>query len=433
MPLIAIVGRPNVGKSTLFNRIVGERSAIVDDLPGVTRDRQYAVAEWAGRTFTLVDTGGYVPDSEDVMETAIREQAAVAIEEADLVLFVVDAITGLHPMDRELADILRKSQKKVRVVVNKVDNAAREPAAGEFYALGLGDPLGIAALGGRSIGDMLDAATEGIAAGEAPSSDMRLKIAVVGRPNVGKSSLVNALLQQPRAIVTPVPGTTRDAIDSILRFHGEEVLLIDTAGLRRRSRIQESVEFYSTVRTLKALDRCNVAVVVIDVQQGLEHQDLRILDEALDRRRPVLLAANKWDVIEKDSLTAATFEKALRERLRRYDFVPVMFISALEKVRVHKVIEAAKTLNAEQHRRITTGQLNTVLGEAIEQFPPKSRSGREVKINYVAQVDVAPPVFTFFCNDPDQIEESYRRFLENRIREHFGFTGVPLVLSFRRK
>lgn len=433
MSLVAIVGRPNVGKSTLFNRILGQRSAIVDDLPGVTRDRHYATAEWAGKTFTIVDTGGYVPASEDVMETAIREQAGVAIEEADLVLFVVDARGGLHPGDMELAGILRRAARKVRVVVNKVDSEARVPDAAEFYALGLGEPLVISALVGRGSGDMLDAITRELPATPPVSTDPRLKVAVLGRPNVGKSSFVNALLQEDRHIVTPVPGTTRDPIDAVLRYHGEEILLIDTAGLRRKSKIQESVEFYSAVRTLKSIERCDVAVVLIDVRTGLEHQDLRIMETALQRRRPVVLAVNKWDLVEKESTTAADFERALRERLRTMNFVPLLFVSALSRQRIHKVIEVVREVDAAQNRRIPTNELNTALGEDIATFPPRSRSGKEIKIKYITQVDVKPPVFAFFCNEPELVEDQYRRYLENRIRERFRFTGVPIVLAFKQK
>jgi GTPase len=433
MSLVAIVGRPNVGKSTLFNRILGQRSAIVDDAPGVTRDRHYATAEWAGKVFTVVDTGGYVPASEDVMEVAIREQAATAIEEADLVLFVVDARGGLHPTDKDLAEILRRASKKVRVVVNKVDSEARIPDAAEFYALGLGEPLVISALVGRGAGDMLDAVTRELTGIAVEPSDTRLKVAVLGKPNVGKSSFVNALLQKDRHIVTDVPGTTRDPIDAVLRYRGGEILLIDTAGLRRRSKIQESVEFYSAVRTLKSIERCDVAVVLIDAKAGLEHQDLRILEMALQRRRSVVLAVNKWDLVEKDSGTAALLERALRERLRKFDFLPVLFISALTRQRVHKVIDVVQTVDAEQQRRVATNELNTALGEDIATFPPRSRSGKEVKIKYVTQVDVKPPVFAFFCNEPELVDDQYRRYLENKIRGRFGFAGVPLVLAFKRK
>jgi GTP-binding protein len=431
--LVAIVGRPNVGKSTLFNRIIGHRDAIVHDMPGVTRDRHYAEAEWAGKTFSLVDTGGYVPVSEDIMEVAIREQAEVAINEADVVMFVVDGETGLVPTDYDIADVLRRAKKKVVLIVNKIDGEQREPALGEFYKLGLGEPIPTSALGGRKVGDLLDAVTSGFRENETQEGDPRLKIAIIGKPNVGKSSLVNALLQEERNIVTNIPGTTRDPIDAILKYHGEEIVLVDTAGLRRKSKIKESVEFFSTVRALKSIERCDVAVVVIDAQQGLEHQDLRIIETAIDRKRAVVIAVNKWDLIEKDETTAKMLEKGLKEKLRIYSFIPIIFISALVKQRIYKVIELVKTVDVEQNKRIATSEINDLLGTDIKACPPRSRSGKEIKVNYVTQVDSKPPVFAFFCNEPKLIDDNYRRYLENRIRDHFTFSGVPLVLSFKKK
>jgi GTP-binding protein len=432
--LVALVGRPNVGKSTLFNRIIGQRNAIVHDLPGVTRDRHYAEAEWAGKQFTLVDTGGFVPASDDIIESAVREQAQIAIEEADLILFVVDVREGLLPEDSEIARILRKASKKVILVVNKVDSEKGEASLAEFFKLGLGDPIPASALVGRRVGDLLDVITQDIPSGPgAESSDPRLKIAVIGKPNVGKSSFVNALLQEDRHIVTDIPGTTRDPIDAILRYHGEEILLVDTAGLKRKSKIKESVEFFSAVRTLKSIERCDVAVVLLDATQGLEHQDLRIIETALERKRALVLAVNKWDLIEKDDQTARSYEKALEEKLRIYDFVPVIFISALTRQRIYKVIELVKTVDAEQNRRISTSELNDLLGADVKIYPPRSRSGKEIKINYITQVKTKPPVFAFFCNEPKLIDDTYRRYLENRIREHFTFKGVPLSLSFKQK
>ncbi len=431
--LVALVGRPNVGKSTLFNRIIGHRQAIVDETPGVTRDRHYARADWAGREFTLVDTGGFVPASDDAIEAAIREQAVIAIEEADLVLFVVDATTGPHPADVEIAQILRRARKKVALVVNKVDSDRRDPDVAEFYALGLGEPIGVSALVGRKVGDLLDSITRNAPAAEENSQDTRLKVAVIGKPNVGKSSFVNALLREKRHIVTELPGTTRDPIDAILKYHGEEILLVDTAGLRRRSKIKESVEFFSTIRTLKSIERCDVAVIMLDATQGLEHQDLRIVETTVEHRRGALIAVNKWDLIEKDSRTADAYHRMLKEKLRLYDFIPVLFISSLSGQRVFKVIDLAQGINAEQNRRIPTNQLNAMIGEEIKRKPPKSRSGKEIKINYITQVRVRPPVIAFFCNEPKLVDESYKRFLENRLREHFKFTGVPVLLSFKKK
>ncbi len=432
--LVALVGRPNVGKSTLFNRIIGQRNAIVHDMPGVTRDRHYADADWAGKQFTLVDTGGFVPASEDIIETAIREQAQIAIDEADVVLFVVDAREGLLPADTEIADVLRKASKKVILAVNKVDSDKGEVSLGEFYKLGLGDPISTSALVGRRVGDLLDIITRDIpSAADASQADPRLKIAIIGKPNVGKSSFVNALLQEDRHIVTDIPGTTRDPIDAILRYHGEELLLVDTAGLKRKAKIKESIEFFSAVRTLKSIERCDVAVVLLDATQGLENQDLRIIETALERKRALVLAVNKWDLIEKDDLTARSYEKALQEKLRIYDFLPVIFISALTRQRIYKVIELVKAVDAEQNKRIATSELNDLLGADIKIYPPRSKSGKEIKINYITQVKTRPPVFAFFCNEPKLIDDTYRRYLENRIREHFTFRGVPVSLSFKQK
>ncbi len=431
--LVALVGRPNVGKSTLFNRIIGHRNAIVHDLPGVTRDRNYAEAEWAGKHFSLVDTGGYVPESEDIIEIAIREQAQIAIEEADVVLFLVDAEDGLLASDLELANILRKAQKKVVLVVNKIDGEKREVATAEFYKLGLGEPYSVSALGGRKIGDLLDVVTEDFSVSLDDKIDPRLKIAVIGKPNVGKSSFVNALLKEERNIVTSIPGTTRDPIDATLKYYGEEILLIDTAGLRKKSRIKESIEFYSALRTLKSIERCDVAVILIDATEGLDHQDLRIIENTIERNRAAIIAVNKWDLVEKDANTAKAFEKALEEKLRIYDFIPIIFISALEKQRIYKVVELAQKVNEEQNKRISTSELNDVLGSDIKVFPPRSRSGKEIKIKYITQVKSKPPVFAFFCNEPKLVDDNYRRFLENKIRTHFTFSGVPVLLSFKQK
>jgi GTP-binding protein len=431
--LVAIVGRPNVGKSTLFNRIVGHRDAIVDDAPGVTRDRHYAETEWGGKRFTLIDTGGFVPASDDIIETAIREQAQMAIEEADVVLFAVDGREGKLPADAEIAGVLRRAQKKVVLVVNKLDGDSVAEGTAEFYSLGLGEPVPVSALAGRRVGDLLDIVIRDIPGEGSAPVDPRLKIAVIGKPNVGKSSFVNALLQEDRHIVTEIPGTTRDPIDAILRFHGEEILLVDTAGLRRKSKIKESVEFFSTVRTLKSIDRCDVAVVLLDATQGLEHQDLRIIETAVERRRAVVIAVNKWDLIEKDDSTARSYERALEEKLRIYSFIPVIFISSLMRQRIYKVIDLVRTVDAEQNKRIATNEVNELLGQDIATFPPRSRSGKEIKIKFITQVRAKPPVFAFFCNEPKLIDDTYRRFLENKIRGHFTFSGVPVLLTFKQK
>jgi len=431
--LVAIVGRPNVGKSTLFNRIVGHREAIVHDLPGVTRDRNYGEAEWAGIAFTVIDTGGYIPASANVLEQAMREQAEVAMEEADVVLFLVDALEGLTHLDREIASVLRKSGRKPLLVVNKVDGGKQESDLAQFFELGFGDPIPVSAGLGRKVGDFLDILVKGIPRRSVPENDTRLKIAVVGKPNVGKSSFVNAIVREERSIVAELPGTTRDPVDTVLRYHGEEILLVDTAGLRRRSRVKESIEFFSTVRTIKSIERCNIAVVLVDAAQGMDKQDLRIIDSILARRRPILLAVNKWDLIEKDQHTAMQFEETIRAMLRKYSHIPVIFISSKTNQRVLKVIEMARELYAESRKRIPTHQLNKVLLEEIKRKPPSASSGKEIKIKYVTQVESSPPVFTFFVNEPKLVTDHYKRFVESLIRKHYHFKGIPLSIHFRKK
>ncbi len=431
--ILAIVGRPNVGKSTLFNRIIGNQKAIVHDTPGVTRDRHYGIIEWAGEKYTVIDTGGYVPHSADTFERAIREQAKIAINEAGAVVFLVDATAGVTPLDRELAGILRKSEKRIYLVANKVDNDRREIDAAQFFELGLGEPIPVSALIGRNIGDFLDEVTKTLTGDVSDALDTRLKLAVVGKPNVGKSSLVNALLGTERNIVTDIPGTTRDTIDTVLKYQKEEILLIDTAGLRRKSRIRESIEFYSTLRALKAIERCDVALLMVDVAAGIDRQDLRILETVAEQQRGIVLVANKWDLVEKNELTAQAYEKEIRKLLRIYDYVPIIFISALTKQRVFKLIELARIVFAEQQKRIPTNKLNSVLGKIIQAKPPSSSSGKEIKINYITQVKVNPPAIAFFTNEPKLIEDRYKRFLEKAVRTHFGFTGVPVALYFRKK
>lgn len=432
MGLVAIVGRPNVGKSTLFNRIIEERHAIVEGEPGVTRDRLYARAEWAGKHFDIVDTGGIVPQSDDVFEKAIREQAMLAIEEADVIIFAVDGRDGITPVDETIASMLRSSKKPVVVVVNKCDNAISDMNSAEFYALGLGDPYPISALNGRSTGDFLDAVTEHLDEG-ADQDDTRLKIAIVGRPNVGKSSLTNALLGKDRMVVTPVAGTTRDAIDSVLTYYGEQVVLIDTAGLRRRSQIKESVELYSTMRTSRAIDRCDVAVVVVDAVQGLEAQDKRIISEVEQARKGIIIALNKWDLIEKDTKTADQFMQKIREELRTLDYVPIVTISAVTKQRITKLIEMAKQIQARRTVRIPTHAINEELIAMLERTPPPSVRGRDLRINYVTQVGTEPPLFAFFLNFPELLPDSYKRFIERQLRNIHDFEGVPISFVFRKK
>ena len=432
MGLVAIVGRPNVGKSTLFNRIIEERHAIVEGEPGVTRDRLYARAEWGGKHFDIVDTGGIVPQSDDVFEKAIREQAMLAIEEADVILFAVDGRDGITPVDETIASMLRSGKKPVVLVVNKCDNAISDMNSAEFYSLGLGDPYPISALNGRSTGDFLDAVIEHLDQGS-DEEDTRLKIAIVGRPNVGKSSLTNALLGKDRMVVTPVAGTTRDAIDSVLTYYGEQVVLIDTAGLRRRSQIKESVELYSTMRTSRAIDRCDVAVVVIDAVLGLEAQDKRIISEVERARKGIIIALNKWDLIEKDTKTADLFMQKIRDELRTLDYVPIITISAVTKQRITKLVEMAKQIQERRKVRIPTHELNEELIAMLERTPPPSVKGRDLRINYVTQVSTEPPLFAFFLNFPELLPEAYKRFIERQLRNIHDLEGVPISFVFRKK
>ncbi|MFZ4619200.1 MAG: ribosome biogenesis GTPase Der [Bacteroidota bacterium] len=434
-PIVAIVGRPNVGKSTFFNRLIGMQTAIVDDAPGITRDRHYAEAEWIGRPFTIIDTGGFVPDSDEIFEKAIREQTQIAIEEADKLIFLVDGKEGLNHIDKELANILRKVNKNVILVVNKVDSGKEEINSAQFHSLGLGEPYTISALGGRKIGDFLDVLTSGFTVNtDDLKEDSQMRIAIIGKPNVGKSSMVNALIGKERSIVTPIAGTTRDSIDSIYVHEGEEILLVDTAGLMRKSKIRQNVDFYSTLRTLKAIDRCNLAIILFDASIPLEKQDFRIVQTAVEKNIGVVLGINKWDAVEgKDTNSTIRFEESLREKLRQYDYIPVVFVSAKTKQRLPKLIELAKTVHTNRAMRIPTSSLNDILLAEIKRYPPSNKTGRDIKLNYVTQVKTSPPVFAFFANEPELVSESYKGFLRNKIRDHFGFVGVPLTLVFKKK
>jgi GTP-binding protein len=412
---------------------MGRDVAIHAAEPGVTRDRLYGKSDWAGRFFTVIDTGGIVPDSEELFDVAIREQAAMAIDEAQSIIFVCDGRTGITAIDEEIARLLLRSGKHVTMAVNKMDDPKHDMSAYEFASLGLGEPFGFSALSGRSIGEMLDSAIEPFQANEEEIEDERLKIAIVGRPNVGKSSLCNALLGHERTIVTPIAGTTRDAIDSVLKYYGEEIVLIDTAGLRRRSRIQENVEMFSTFRTQRAIERCDVAVVVVDAIQGLDMQDKRIINDVVDARKGIIIAINKWDAVEKDHKTAENLTKQIHSEMQTVDYAPTLFISALSKQRITKVPEMAKDIQMRRKQRIPTGKLNDKLLEDISRTPPPSVKGHDLRINYITQTGTEPPLFIFFSNFPESIPEAYKRFLENKLREHLDLTGIPISFLFRSK
>jgi GTP-binding protein len=433
LPLVAIVGRPNVGKSTLFNRLVGERRAITESISGVTRDRIYAKADWAGRDFLIVDTGGIVPDSEDIFEKSIKRQAEIAISEAGVILFVVDVTAGVHPLDQEVGEILRRSGKPVMLIANKADNFERESFRTEFYSLGLGEPYPSSAMSGRGVGDFLDEMNKLLPPEESPDDPSIMKLSIVGKPNVGKSSYLNALIGEERAIVTPIAGTTRDSIHTNYTYYGQSIMMIDTAGIRRKKYIDDALELYSIVRTMKAIEECDVALVLIDATQGVTKQDARILNDVIDARKGLILVVNKWDLMEKETNTAAKFEKEVHEMLKTADYVPVLFISALTHQRHTKPLEMALKIFADRKKRVGTSALNTDLLADIERTPPPSVQGRDLRINYITQVKIEPPVFALFSNYPELIPESYKRFVERQIREHYGFTGVPISLIFRRK
>jgi len=433
--IVAIVGRPNVGKSTLFNRFVEERKAIVDDMSGVTRDRNHGTVEWNGQFFTLIDTGGYVPESNDVFEKAIREQVHIAIEEADVLLFMVDVETGVHPLDIEFANILRRAHDKVVIAANKMDNNLRINDVFDFYELGFGDILGVSAINGKGTGDLLDRITELLPEEEHVPFEVDIpKFAIVGRPNVGKSSLVNALLGKNYNIVTPISGTTRDSIHTRFKAFGQDIYLIDTAGLRKKAKVQDNLEFYSTLRTIRAIEECDVALLLIDATQGLESQDLAIFQQILKNRKGVMIVVNKWDLVEKETNTARDYAKKLRERMAPMSDVPIVFGSALTKQRLIKALETAKQVYDEKTKRISTSQLNEVMIPIIERHHHPAVAGRIIRIKYVTQVqDVSIPTFLFFTNHPKHIKESYKRYLTNKLRENFGFSGVPLNVFFRQK
>ena len=430
-PVIAIVGRPNVGKSALFNRIVGDQSAIVSDEAGTTRDRHFAMAEWNGRKFWLVDTGGITDDPRIPMDLEIRRQVMEAIAEADLLLMVVDAKSGLHPSDSRVLDLLRESRKPWLLVANKVDDPASTDYY-EFFSLGAGDPLPVSAINGKNSGDLLDLIVEKIPE-VAPEEEDALRVAVIGRPNVGKSSLVNRLLGEDRLVVAETAGTTRDAIDTPLNFHGRPIIFVDTAGLRRQSKIDEGIEFYSALRSRRAIDRADICILVIDAIEGLHNQDLKIAALAWETGRGLIIAVNKWDIAEKETNSAHKFQKECEEKAPFFKFVPFVFLSALTGQRVTKLLNLIIDVDAERKKRITTSQVNNTLEALVARRQPPQASGREVKLNYATQVETAPPTIAVFGNNPDLVQEHYIRYLHNGFREAWGFTGSPLRVVMRRK
>jgi GTPase len=432
IPVVAIIGRPNVGKSSLFNRIVGEHHAIVHEEAGTTRDRHFGRAEWAGRDFWLVDTGGLVEDPDAPMDLEIRKQVLQAIEEADLLLFLVDARTGVHPSDARIADLLRTAGKPWLLVANKVDNPDHTDWY-EFYRLGAGDPHPVSAGNGRQSGDLLDVMMEHIPQAEA-EEDASLRVAVIGRPNVGKSSLVNRLLGEERLVVSEVAGTTRDAIDTPMMYHGREIVFVDTAGLRRQSKIDEGIEFYSALRTRRAIERAEICVLMLDATQGLENQDLKVAHLAWDAGRALIVVVNKWDIkAEKTDKSAAQFEKEAGEKAPHLKFVPFVFTSALTGQRVQRILDLILKVEEERNKRIATSEVNEVLQALVARRQPPQAAGREVKLNYATQVAVAPPTFAVFGNAPDLVQEHYVRYLHNGFREAWSFLGNPLRIHLRRK
>jgi len=431
--IVAIVGRPNVGKSTLFNRLTDSRKAIVDSESGVTRDRHYGKSEWNGVEFSVIDTGGYVKGSDDVFEGEIRKQVKLAIDEANVILFVLDVSEGITGDDEVVADMLRRGKKKVFVISNKVDNHVRQGLSGEFYALGLGEPYNISSISGSGTGDLLDDVVKALDK-DAEVEELEIpKFAIVGRPNVGKSSFINALLGKERNIVTPIAGTTRDSINTRYTAFSHDFLLIDTAGIRKKSKVEEDLEFYSVMRSIRAIEDCDVCLLLIDATLGLEAQDLNIFHLAEKNRKGIVVVINKWDLVEKNTNSTKEYEEKIREKLAPFKDVPIVFTSALTKQRVLKAIEVAEKVNESRTRTIKTRELNDVMLPIIEHSPPQATKGKHVKVKFITQLPTHAPTFAFYCNLPQYVTEAYIRFLENRLRENFDFNGVPIQVFMRKK
>lgn len=434
MGIVAIVGRPNVGKSTLFNRLVGMRQAIVDFTAGTTRDRHYGRTDWNGREFSVIDTGGYTVNGEDVFEEEIRRQVMLAIDEADVILFMTEVSTGITDLDMFMADILRRADKKVFLVVNKVDNSEQLYGTPEFYALGLGEPYAISSMSGSGTGDLMDAIVAALPPDERDGGEEELpRITIVGRPNVGKSSMTNALLGQERNIVTPVAGTTRDSIHTRYNKYGMDFYLIDTAGLRKKGKVTEDLEFYSVMRSIRAIESSDVCILMLDASQGVESQDLNIFNLIVRNRKGCVIVVNKWDLIPKDSNTMKEWRAAIAKKLAPFSDVPVIFTSVPDRQRILEVLQTALRVYRSRARRIPTSEFNDYILPIIEETPPPSIKGKYIRIKYAAQLPNPTPVFAFFVNLPQYIKDTYRRFLENKIREHWDFSGVPIQIYFRQK
>lgn len=431
LPAVAVIGRPNVGKSTFFNRVLGERLAIVEDIPGVTRDRNFARADWAGHHFYLIDTGGLEPESVEPMAVAIQRQVQAAIEEADLLVFVVDGKAGLHPVDQQIAEVLRRSKLPIVLVVNKLDRLPEDLGHHDFWALGLGEPLPVSAISGKGSGDVLDAIVAHLPEAPEPTEDDVLAVAVIGKPNVGKSSFVNRLLGAERMVVSDIAGTTRDSIDTPLRYHGRTLNFIDTAGLRRQARIDESLEYYSALRTERAIERADVCLLLIDATEPVHNQDLRIAEKALEAGCGLVIVVNKWDLVEKDEKTAVAYERHLRDSARSLRWVPILFASALSGQRVQRALDLILEVAAERTRRLTTREVIDVVEALTERQPPPHFRGQQVKFLYATQAGGVPPTIVLFTNFPKGVPEHYIRYLENGFREAWGFAGVPLRIKLR--
>ncbi len=433
---VAIVGRPNVGKSTFFNRLVEERKAIVDDVSGVTRDRQYGVAEWTGKTFNVIDTGGFVPNSVDIFETEIRKQVKIAIEEANALIFMVDASTGITELDSSMADVLRRSTKPVFLCINKVDNSDRLLEANEFYSLGFERVFFVSSISGSGTGEILDEIATLITqedSDEASTVTPLPKFAIIGQPNVGKSSLLNALVGKERTIVSDIAGTTRDTIHTHYNLFQKEFILIDTAGIRRKTKVNEDLEFYSVIRAIKAMDEADVCLLLLDASKGITAQDLNIFSLAVKKGKGIVVLVNKWDLVEKETNSARDYEKQLKEKLAPFTDVPIIFISVVEKTRILKAMEVGLEVYENKTRKIPTSQLNEVMLKAVEAYHAPVVRGNAIKIKYITQLPTHVPSFAFFANYPDDIKNPYKNYLENKLREHFKFTGVPVRIFFRKK